>query len=76
MLASAAHARTCKYYREAKQGIKMLIVRYDETWETNDNILDERSVEFSVSLKRSGSCEIQSCCRETVRKRKKSCDSR
>ena len=30
----------------------MLIVKFDETGETSDSSLDERSVEFSVSLKR------------------------
>ena len=54
----------------------MLIAKYEETWVTSDSILNERSVEFSVSLKRRKNCEIQSCCREIVRKDKKSCDSR
>ena len=54
----------------------LLIVKYDETWVTSDSILDERSVEFSASLKRRKNREIQSTCRETARKGKKSRDSR
>ena len=43
----------CKDYRKTKQGIeKLLIVEYYKTWVTSDRVLDEREVEFSVSLKR------------------------
>ena len=53
MLASAGHVGTCKDYRETKQAIEMLlIVKYDKTWVISNSILDERSVEFSASLKR------------------------
>ena len=52
VLASAAHAQTCKDYREIKQRVKMLILKHDKTWATNDSVLDERLVRFSVSLER------------------------
>ena len=53
VLASAAHAQTCKDYREIKQRVKMLLIlKHDKTWATNDSVLDERLVRFSVSLKR------------------------
>ena len=71
VFAPAAHARTCKDYRETKQGIEMLPVKCDETWVTSDSILDERSVEFSVSFKRRKNRDTHSCCRETVREGKK-----
>ena len=53
----------------------LLTDKDDETWVTNDSILDERSVELFMSLNRNKNREIQSFCRDTVRKGRKLCNS-
>ena len=45
----------------------LLIVKCEETWVTSNSILHERSVKFSLSLKRRKNCEIL-IFHETVRK--------